>query len=509
MKKFLYNLLLLLTLLAGMAGLPAGAGTAAGAEVDPAVWADTANGATASFLVVLRDRADLEAAARAADPGQAVFAALRRTAAASQAGLLAALDARRAPHRAYWIANTIAVRGDQFLVTWLAARPDVQYIESDRAFKVPLETPTPQPPNTQLPNTQSPLTVEANLTQVNAETMWQLGFTGQGIVYANADTGVQWDHPALKDHYRGWDGSQVDHNYSWWDAIHAVDGWTGDDGCGMDLKAPCDDYGHGTHTTGTGVGDDGAGNQVGMAPGARWIACRNMYGGVGRPSTYIECLQFFMAPTDLNGDHPDPARAPQVISNSYSCPPSEGCALNSLQQAVEAVRAAGIFMSVSAGNQGPACSSVDDPPGLEASVFTVGAVGGNNAIATFSSRGPVMVDGSGRRKPQLMAPGVSVRSSVPTNTYTWMSGTSMAAPHVAGAVALLWSAVPALRGQVAATEALLEGTAHHLLTNEACGGDTPTSMPNNTYGYGLLDVYQAYVIATRPDTYILPSIFTN
>ena len=142
---------------------------------------------------------------------------------------------------------------------------------------------------------------------------------------------------------------------------------------------------------GIGVGDDGAGNQVGMAPGAKWIACRNMYGGVGRPSTYIECLQFFIAPTDLKGENPDPARAPQVISNSYGCPPSEGCAVHALQDAVEAVRSAGIFMAASAGNNGPACSSVQDPPGLEASVFSVGAVDANNLIAGFSSRGPVTV----------------------------------------------------------------------------------------------------------------------
>ncbi len=506
MKRIFFNLSLLLILLAGLAAAPAPAGADASAEVEPAVWADTANGQTASFLVVLRSQADLAAArSGAARPGRAVFAALRRTASASQAGLLAELEARHVPHRAYWIANMILVRGDQSLVAWLAARPDVQYIESDRAFKVPLESPDPQ-----TPASPSPLTIETNLTQVNAQLMWQQGFTGQGIVYANADTGVQWDHPALKNHYRGWDGSQAVHDYNWWDAIHAddLDPWTGDNRCGMDSQAPCDDHGHGTHTTGTGVGDDGAGNQIGMAPGARWIACRNMYNGVGRPSTYIECLQFFIAPTDLSGnpDTADPDKAPQVISNSYSCPPSEGCAPHSLQQAVEAVRAAGIFMSVSAGNNGPACSSVKDPPGLEAGVFTVGAVNGSNIIASFSSRGPVTVDGSGLRKPDLVAPGVSVRSAYPPTGYTWMSGTSMAAPHVAGAVALLWSAVPGLRGQVAATEALFEETATHVYTMETCGGDTPLTMPNNTYGYGRLNVFQAYVSVAQPIKSYLPII---
>ena len=396
----------------------------------------------------------------------------------------------------------IKVRGDRALVEWLAARRDVQFIESDRPFKVDLESPDPQSLIA-----QSPLAIEANLTQVNAQALWQLGITGQGMTFANADTGVQWDHPALKSHYRGWNGSQADHNYNWWDAIHADEDWTGDNRCGMDLQAPCDDYGHGTHTMGIGVGDDGAGSQIGMAPGAKWIACRNMYGGVGRPSTYIECLQFFIAPTDLNGGNPDPSRAPQVISNSYACPPSEGCAVHALQLTVEAVRAAGIFMSASAGNSGPACSSVQDPPGLEASVFTVGAVDASSSIAGFSSRGPVTVDGSGRRKPELSAPGTGVRSSYPPNSYTYMSGTSMAAPHAAGAVALLWSAVPALRGDVAATEALLEDTARHLTATNGCGGDTATSVPNNTYGYGLLDVFGAYTSASHPYKYIFVLIY--
>ncbi len=114
------------------------------------------------------------------------------------------------------------------------------------------------------------------------------------------------------------------------------------------------------------VGDDGQGNQVGMAPEAKWIACRNMDDGVGRPSTYIECLQFFIAPTDLTGNNPDPSKRPDVIDNSYSCPPSELCTNLSLHEAVLQVRAAGIFMSVSAGNSGSGCATINEPPGLEA-----------------------------------------------------------------------------------------------------------------------------------------------
>ncbi|MCL4559952.1 MAG: S8 family serine peptidase [Chloroflexi bacterium] len=320
------------------------------------------------------------------------------------------------------------------------------------------------------------------------------------MVYASADTGVDWDHPALIGQYRGWDGTLANHNYSWWDAIHQDLSGDGSNPCGFSSPVPCDDENHGTHVMGIGVGDDGAGNQIGMAPGARWIACRNMDEGVGRPSTYIECLQFFMAPWDLNGQNPDPTRHADVISNSYSCPTSEGCIdPGVLHEVVNNVRAAGIFMAVSAGNDGPGCGTVNTPPALEDDVTTVGAVSSSDAIAPFSSWGPVMVDGSGLRKPDLVAPGVGVRSSIPVGKiygadYSAMSGTSMAAPHVAGAVALLWSAIPALRGEVAATEQLLESSAQPLYPSagQLCGTDTLQSSPNNVYGFGLLNVLAAY-----------------
>ena len=122
--------------------------------------------------------------------------------------------------------------------------------------------------------------------------MWALGFTGQNIVVASADTGVRWTHNALKPHYRGWDGQNANHDYNWHDSIHDSVG----NPCGNDSPFPCDDFFHGSHTTGTAIGDDGAGNQIGMAPGAKWIGCRNMDQGNGTPARYIECMEFFLAP---------------------------------------------------------------------------------------------------------------------------------------------------------------------------------------------------------------------
>ncbi len=490
-----------------LVALPAPVGSQ-GVRVDPRVIEDTADGKTGHFLVVLRSQAQTHALAAStpdrAARGGVIFNALRQSANTTQPAVRAQLDALGAKYRAYYIVNLLAVEGNRAVVDALAARADVLAIESDRAFHVSLEQPEHRA-------SAAPAGIEWNVSKINAPAVWTAGYTGQGIVYADADTGVQWNHPALKPHYRGWDGAAADHNYNWWDAIHSDISGVGNNPCNSPSfgfvalpnsgsSQPCDDDGHGTHTLGIGIGDDGSGNQVGVAPGAKWMACRNMDHGVGRPSTYIECFQFFLAPTDLNGNNPNPNLRPDVVGNSYGCPlgPPPGgelCVSDSLLAAMDNLRAAGVFMAVSAGNAGAGCSSVNDPPAIYDSAITIGATNATDAIAAFSSRGPVTIDGSNRRKPDLVAPGVSVRSSIPANSYAFLSGTSMASPHVAGAVALLWSAFPALRHNVDLTESILEQSAAHLTTTEGCGGDTASQIPNNVYGYGRIDVNAAYDLA--------------
>jgi serine protease AprX len=467
----------------------------------------------AGFLVILEDQADLSGAAfqptREAR-GRLVYDALRTTAERSQAPLRHWLDARGINYQRFYIVNMLWVAGEPGLVYTLAARPDVARVEANPSVRG-IDRPTT---NNQQPTPElvvgrasfvtdvAPNTVEWNISQVRAPDVWALGFTGQGIVVAGQDTGIDWDHPALINHYRGWNGGQADHDYNWHDAIHGDIGTPNTNPCGYDSPVPCDDYDHGTHTLGTVVGDDGAGNQIGMAPGARWIGCRNMDRGDGTPATYIECFEFFLAPYPVGGDpltQGDPSLAPHVINNSWACPPSEGCDPTSLQATVEAVRAAGIEVIVSAGNSGSSCSTVRDPAAIYQTAFSVGATDSNDNIASFSSRGPVTVDGSGRMKPNISAPGVNVRSSVPGGDYqdNW-SGTSMAAPHVAGAVALLWSAAPDLIGDVDATELILEHTAVPRTASQTCGGVPGSQVPNNTYGWGRLDVYAAVQAALNP-----------
>jgi subtilisin family serine protease len=238
------------------------------------------------------------------------------------------------------------------------------------------------------------------------------------------------------------------------------------------------------------IGDDGMGNQIGMAPGAKWIGCRNMDANAGTPARYIECMQWFLAPTRIGGGDPDPTKAPDITNNSWHCPPSEGCSFDTLQAAVESQAAAGIMMMSAAQNAGPACSTVENPPGIYAATYSVGALNtGTDTIASFSSRGPVIVDGSNRIKPDITAPGNPTRSSTNAsdNSYAFFSGTSMATPHVAGAMALLWSAFPSLRHQITASRDALNNTAHFISSTQ-CGDAGP---PNNVYGWGRLDILAA------------------
>ncbi len=320
---------------------------------------------------------------------------------------------------------------------------------------------------------------------------------------AGQDTGYEWTHPALQASYRGWDGSTATHDYNWHDAIHELNPMndtTVQNPCGLDTVEPCDDHSHGTHTMGTMTGE-APNEQIGVAPQAKWIACRNMERGYGTPSTYIECYEWFLAPTGLNGNNPDVSKAPDVINNSWGCPEIEGCNpsnFTTMETVVNNLKASGIVVVVSAGNSGNGCGSVSTPSAIFENSFSVGASNIIDSLAGFSSRGPVMVDGSMRMKPNVSAPGVSVRSSILNGNYASFSGTSMAGPHVAGVVALMVSANPSIRGDVEAIETILENTAVPLQEqDDDCGGTLASQVPNNIYGYGRIDALAAVNAATN------------
>ena len=465
------------------------------AKVDPWLLNQINENGTTEGLLFLSEQVDLSAAAALPSKlakGTYVFETLSATAAATQAPLLAELDRLGASYRPYWVANMVWVDVDAAQLAILAQRPDVAHVYANPSVAQPL----PEQVDPFMPAAGG---IEWNIEKVNAPELWNMGYDGTGIVIGGQDTGYDWDHPALQDKYRGWNGVSADHNYSWHDAIGSGGG-----SCGANSPEPCDDHGHGTHTMGTMVGDDGAGNQVGVAPGAKWIGCRNMNVGNGTPTTYSECFQWFIAPTDLNNQNPNPAMAPHVINNSWSCPVSEGCNdPNILRTVVENARAAGILVVVAASNNGPSCSSIVSPAAIYDASFTVGSTTSSDSISSFSSRGPILADGSNRLKPDVSAPGSNIRSSTRGGGYGGSSGTSMAAPHVAGMAALLIDAVPELEHDVEILEQTLKNGAERLTTSQNCGGVSGNRIPNNTFGFGRIDgLHSLYLLGLEPTDFL-------
>ncbi|MFE6968088.1 carboxypeptidase regulatory-like domain-containing protein [Isoptericola sp. NPDC057653] len=431
----------------------------------------------ADFWLELTDTADLGAAQDIADwdeRGQYVYDTLTAVADRSQADLVKALDAAGTDYETFWISNRILVRdGNDALATSLARSPEVTRITAPTSFDLV------EPVKRDKSGEHAKQSVEWGVQAINADDAWGLGYTGQGITVANIDSGVAGDHPALAPHYRGLqaDGSVVN-DYNWFDSSNACAG-----------DSPCDTDGHGSHTMGTMVGDDGAGNQIGVAPGADWIAANGC--STCSDADLLESGQWVLAPTKVDGSDPDPSKRPQVVNNSWGLDAS-GAIDDFMAAEIAAWEAAGIFGTWSAGNEGPACRSTSSP-GANSATYSVGAFDSSGNIAAFSSRGPGESSGV---KPNIAAPGANVRSSLPGGSYGSYSGTSMAAPHLAGAVALLWSAAPSLVGQIDETQALLDGAAVDV-DDTTCGG---TADDNNVWGEGKLDVMALLDAAPVGDT---------
>ncbi len=456
-------------------------------------------------LVVLVEQADLRFAQQLPNKeakGEYVFQKLRSTAERSQAPLWNILRSAKVSATPLWIVNALYIpRLDQATASLLAAHPAVEAIVSNPSTYF-------SAPRMEIENSSLRSAVEWGIEKIGAAAVWSKGITGQGVVIAGQDTGYDWEHITLKQKYRGTEGSAINHNYNWHDAINKASPLNADtlNPCGFSSKIPCDDGSHGTHTMGTMLGDDGAGNQIGVAPGARWMGCRNMDRGWGSPFTYLDCFQWFLAPTDLKNQNPNPKLAPHVINNSWGCPEIEGCGPGNwglMEKAIINLRAAGVVVVVSAGNDGSqGCGSVNDAPAFFPQSFAIGATRIDDVIARFSSRGPARWGDSLVLKPNVSAPGQGIRSSVPGG-FASFSGTSMAGPHVAGAVALIISANPALAGQVEAIESLLEKTAIPLTDSMSCSGLRGSNNPNAVYGYGRINVLaavEAALLITPVDT---------
>ncbi|WP_229402350.1 S8 family serine peptidase [Micromonospora okii] len=454
--------------------------TAAADKIRPDLMSQLREKSESDFWVRFTDRADLSRASAVKDwtqRGAAVAEALRATAAESQAEVRAELDGAGTKYQSFWATNAIKVdSGSLSMAQSFAARAEVEGIYAPTAYELPEVSKDAAD--------KAANALEWGIANINADDVWSQYGTGDGITVASIDSGVQFDHPALVNSYRGNNGDGTfDHDYNWFDAAEEC------------ATSPCDSDGHGTHTMGTMAGSAGA-NQIGVAPGVRWIAAN---GCCPNDAALVTSGQWMLEPTDLAGQNPDASKRPHIINNSWGTTSPSNSPF--MEDVTLAWAASGIFGVWSNGNNGPACRT-SGSPGSRTSNYSTGAYDVNNTIASFSSRGTGQ---DGEIKPNISAPGVNVRSSVPGNSYASYSGTSMAAPHLAGAIALLWSAAPALVGDIPATRALLDDTAIDK-ADAQCGG---TADDNNVYGEGRLDALALLAAAPVGETGTLAGTVTD
>ncbi|WP_329026863.1 carboxypeptidase regulatory-like domain-containing protein [Streptomyces sp. NBC_00690] len=479
-------------------------------KAEDSVRAQLAAKDKATFWVTLAQEANT-ATARVqrtkTERGRALYTAKRAHANRTQKSLKALLDRAGARYESFWIANMVKVTADAKLAEKIAARPEVAALEADVPLSLPKALPTQGKAKTVIPgnggSAQGPgqgaakipakvseegaartalrtsteaRPVDWNVDRINAPKVWsEFGLRGEGVVIASIGSGVDVNHPSLKSKYRGLkaDGT-YDHNYNWFDPQGACTG-----------GVPCNVDGNGSVAMGVAVGDDGADHRIGVAPGAKWVSVNACMGWACSTDTVLQAAQWVIAPTDSNGANPRPDLAPHVVNQVAS-----GAFIGTwFKTVVQAWRDAGIFTSYPNSSVGPRCNTAD-VPGSFSNAYTTAALDSNNLIDPSSSRG---TGENGGIKPNISAPGNHVRSAARNGEYGTWGGSALAAVHTIGTVALMWSAAPELRGNIAETERLLDLSAIDV-DDTSCGG---TAAKNNVYGEGRLDAYAAVTATSR------------
>lgn len=493
--KLSYTFCLLLSIFCGVVSAQSQPDGTWQTKIAPGLFDRVAEQQSVDIIILFNQKADLSGAEEMSwlERGRFVHQRLLETADACQAEVIALLSQSPGAFQAYRrhiSLNAVSIEGlsDTGLLEALAQSIQVKQIQplGEKSLIEPMES---------APATDDTTGLTWGIKDIRASELWDQGITGQGIVVGSIDSGVHYTHDTLVNQYRGNIGNgQFNHNYNWWDPRDGT-------------QAPYDTnptHSHGTHTTGTAVGGDGV-HHIGVAPGAKWIACAGCQGGSCSDQDLLTCMDFMLAPWALDGQGPadgNPDQRPHVVSNSWG---GGGC-VDIYEAAVLNWRAAGIFPSFSVGNSGPECESVGQPGGYESAVST-GAYDAFGKIAWFSSRGP-SCKGT-QIKPEVAAPGVTTLSASSANdqAYRYLGGTSMASPHTTGLVALLWSARPGLVGNIDQTVQAIEDGARPVVDvscDQVMSGVGTSGIPNNVYGYGKIDAVAA-LATTQTETALEPS----
>ena len=421
-------------------------------KIDPGLQSRLASlqpGNMLTVIVTLKDQyqPDVELLMVAPNWQEALINGLQAHAQSSQKSILSDLVSANYQGRVsrvipFWVFNGLSVTATEDIILALANRDDVISITPDEIDIIPVGNISIAPP-------------ADNISAIHAQALWDLGIYGQGVVVANMDTGIDLSHPDLNARWRG--GSN-----SWYDPYN------------QHPSTPTDLNGHGTWTMGVMVAGDASGTSLGVAPGAQWIAVKIFDDSGNATATAIHLGYQWLLDPDGNPATPD---APQVVNNSWSFS-SPGCNLE-FQNDLKALRLVGVLPVFAAGNFGPGASTSVSPANYP-EALAVGAVDNSGMIQTYSSRGPSACGESSSIYPEIVAPGASITTTDRYGLYTQQSGTSLSAPHISGALALLVSAFPDI------------GTESQAAALQYTAFDLGTGGPDNDYGYGMIDSLAAY-----------------
>lgn len=487
-------------------------------QVDPDLLRQLGNGNRQTFAIEFEERPDLSAA-RSMDweaRGQYVYRTLKQAAERSQARVIEHLERRGADFHSYFIKNAILVEnGDLQTLQGVLTFSEVKRVRIPPKMELIVPPEIAAGSTRKSENRAGAKVVGSNIAWINADDVWAMGIHGTGVVVGSIDSGVRYDHEALVNQYRGnLGGGSFNHNFNWYDPE-----------LGTAFPAPAStaiDDQHGTHTTGTMVGDDRdpvAANrdQVGVAPDAKWIACQGFPASGSVDAALLACGEFMLAPHDLSGNNANPNLRPNAVNNSWGSCPEDGALDDFYDEVVENWNAAGIIPVFSNGNasncgypEPPGLATVGSP-GNSPFVFGVGSTGNSNGLyAEHSNWGPTQgfnpglpdfPDNGGypQLKPNVVSPGENIRSTIGTSTTSYdaagWSGTSMSAPHVTGLIALMYEAAPCLIGDFGMTGTIIQNSARGI--DYASGGlpgvagPGPGNIPNFATGWGEIDALEA------------------